>query len=127
MPPNKLNILERVDAQITQVFDPHIVADVNDAQVKVAKFGPQFDWHSHPSEDEAFFVLRGRVAIDFRDGTVELGQGEFLCVPRGMEHRPRALTPEPVVIMVEPASTLNTGDADSALTVANPKYLQAEG
>jgi mannose-6-phosphate isomerase-like protein (cupin superfamily) len=127
LPPEKLNILDQVDAQITQVFDPHIVADVNDAQVKVAKFGPLFDWHSHPAEDEAFLVLRGRIAIDFRDGVVELGQGEFLCVPRGVEHRPRALTPEPVVIMVEPAGTVNTGDAESALTVAAPKRLQAEG
>ena len=57
-----------------------------------AKFGPEFDWHSHPVEDEAFLVLRGRIAIEFRDGVVELGQGDFLCVPRGVEHRPRALS-----------------------------------
>ncbi|MFY1706398.1 cupin domain-containing protein [Tritonibacter scottomollicae] len=127
MPPEKLNILDRVEAQISQVFDPHIVADVNDAQIKVAKFGPRFDWHSHGSEDEAFLVLRGRIALDFRDGVVELGEGDFLCVPRGVEHRPRALTPEPVVVMVEPAGTLNTGDADSVLTVAAPKRLRAGG
>ncbi len=123
MPPSKVNIVQAVDRQITETFDPHIVGDVNDAQVKVAKFGELFDWHSHPQEDEAFFVLRGKIAIDFRDGSVEMGEGDFLVVPRGVEHRPRSLTPEPVALMFEPAGTLNTGDADSALTVAEPKRL----
>lgn len=123
MPPAKLNILAAADRQITRTFDPHIVADVNDSQVKAAKFGPVFDWHSHPAEDEAFLVLRGEVAIDFRDGSVELGAGDFLLVPRGVEHRPRALSDAPVVLMFEPAGTLNTGDSESGLTVADPKRL----
>ena len=123
MPPEKLNIIQAVDARITRTFAPHVVGDVNDCQVKVAKFGPLFDWHAHPGEDEAFLGLRGRVAIDFRDGTVELGGGDFLVVPRTVEHRPRALTEEPVVLMFEPAATLNTGDAQSALTVAAPARL----
>ena len=125
MPPVKINIVSAVDRQVTQVFDPHVVGDVNESQVKVAKFGEVFDWHAHPAEDEAFLVLRGRIAIDFRDGTVELGEGEFLVVPRGIEHRPRSLTPEPVVLMVEPATTLNTGDAVSDLTVSKLKRLVA--
>lgn len=125
MPPVKIAILECVDDQIHRTFDPHVVADVNEAQVKVAKFGEVFDWHAHPCEDEAFLVLRGRIAIDFRDGVVELGEGEFLVVPRGVEHRPRSLTPEPVVLMVEPATTRNTGDAVSPLTVAAPRRLRA--
>lgn len=123
MLPAKINILTAVDQQVSRHFDPHIVADVNDSQVKVAKFGPMFDWHAHPQEDEAFLVLRGRIAIDFRDGQVELGAGDFLLVPRGVEHRPRSLSEDPVVLMVEPATTLNTGDADSTLTVATPKRL----
>lgn len=123
MPPAKLNILNAVDRQVSRVFDPHVVADVNSSQVRAAKFGPLFDWHAHPAEDEAFLVLRGRAAIDFRDGTVELAEGDFLLVPRGVEHRPRALTEEPVVLMFEPASTLNTGDAQSDLTVSELKVL----
>ena len=123
MPPKKTNIIEAVDRQITEVFDPHIVGDVNDSQVKVAKFGEVFDWHSHAHEDEAFLVLRGQIAIDFRDGTVELGEGEFIVVPRTVEHRPRSLTDQPVVLMFEPATTLNTGDAQSGLTVENLKRL----
>ncbi len=123
MPPSKLNIVAAADRQITKVFDPHVVGDVNESQVKVAKFGETFDWHAHTHEDEAFLVLRGRIAIDFRDGSVELGDGDFLVVPKGVEHRPRSLTPEPVVLMVEPATTLNTGDADSDLTVTDLKRL----
>ena len=123
MLPRKLNIIKSVDDTIREVFDPHVVGDVNGAQVKVAKFGECFDWHAHEDEDEAFLVLRGRIAIDFRDGAVELDEGDFIVVPRTVEHRPRSLTPEPVVLMVEPATTLNTGDADSEFTVQQPKRL----
>jgi mannose-6-phosphate isomerase-like protein (cupin superfamily) len=123
MPPHKLNLVEAADQKIKQVFDPHIAGDVNDAQVKIAKFGDVFDWHAHDNEDEAFLVLRGRIAIDFRDGTVELGSGEFIVVPRSVEHRPRSLSEQPVVLMFEPATTLNTGNATSDLTVADLKRL----
>ncbi|RWI28667.1 cupin domain-containing protein [Mesorhizobium sp.] len=123
MPPHKINLVEAADQKIKKIFDPHIAGDVNDAQVKIAKFGEVFDWHAHDNEDEAFLVLRGRIAIDFRDGTVELGSGEFIVVPRAVEHRPRSLSEEPVVLMFEPATTLNTGNAKSDLTVADLKRL----
>jgi len=125
MVPKKVNIITAVDNQISKVFDPHIVGDVNESQVKVAKFGEVFEWHSHAAEDEAFLVLRGRIAIDFRDGTVELSEGDFVVVPRAVEHRPRSLTREPVVLMVEPATTVNTGDKVTELTVEDPKRLRA--
>ncbi|RWM86179.1 MAG: cupin domain-containing protein [Mesorhizobium sp.] len=123
MPPHKINLVEAADQKIKKVFDPHVAGDVNDSQVKIAKFGDVFDWHAHDNEDEAFLVLRGRIAIDFRDGTVELGSGEFIVVPRSVEHRPRSLSEEPVVLMFEPATTLNTGNAKSDLTVADLKRL----
>lgn len=123
MAPSKINLLEAADRQIADVFRPYIAGDVNESQVKIAKFGEVFDWHAHEGEDEAFLVLRGRIAIDFRDRSVELGEGEFIVVPRTVEHRPRSLTDEPVVLMFEPATTLNTGDADSDLTVSELEYL----
>jgi mannose-6-phosphate isomerase-like protein (cupin superfamily) len=123
VPPHKINLVEAADAKIRKVFDPHIAGDVNDSQVKIAKFGDVFDWHAHENDDEAFLVLRGRIAIDFRDGSVELGSGEFIVVPRAVEHRPRSLSKEPVVLMFEPATTLNTGNAKSDLTVADLKRL----
>jgi len=120
----KINIVDAVDQQVSTVFDPHVVGDINDYQVKVAKFGKEFDWHAHQDEDEGFLVLRGKIAIDFRDGSVELDEGDYITVPRTVEHRPRSLTDEPVVLMFEPATTLNTGDADSDLTVADLKRLR---
>jgi mannose-6-phosphate isomerase-like protein (cupin superfamily) len=123
VPPHKINLVEAADQKIKKVFDPHIAGDVNESQVKIAKFGDVFDWHAHDNEDEAFLVLRGRIAIDFRDGTVELSSGEFIVVPRAVEHRPRSLSEEPIVLMFEPATTLNTGNAKSDLTVADLKRL----
>jgi mannose-6-phosphate isomerase-like protein (cupin superfamily) len=123
MPPRKINLVQAADQKIVKVFDPHIAGDINDSQAKVAKFGEVFDWHAHEAEDEAFLVLRGKIAIDFRDGAVELGEGDFIVVPRGIEHRPRSMTAEPIVLMFEPSSTLNTGNAKSDLTVAELKRL----
>ncbi len=122
MAPDKINLLDAAK-QITEVFKPRIAGDVNDSQVKIAKFGEVFDWHAHEREDEAFLVLSGRIAIDFRDGTAELGEGDFIVVPRGVEHRPRSLTKEPVVLMFEPATTLNTGNAASRFTVTELERL----
>ena len=94
MPPSKINVLEAVDRKVKEAFQPFIVGDVNDSQVKVAKFGAEFDWHAHEGEDETFFELRGRInAIDFRS-----------C-------RARTSVPGAVVLMFEPSTTLNTGDA----------------
>jgi mannose-6-phosphate isomerase-like protein (cupin superfamily) len=123
MPPRKINLVEAADRTIEKVFDPHVAGDVNDSQAKVAKFGARFEWHSHENEDEAFLVLRGRIAIDFRDGSVELAEGDFIVVPRGVEHRPRSMTSEPVVLMFEPSTTVNTGSASSDLTVTDLKRL----
>jgi len=123
MPPRKINLVEEADRKIAKVFDPHIAGDINDSQAKVAKFGEMFDWHAHENEDEAFLVLRGNIAIDFRDGSVELGAGDFIVVPRAVEHRPRSLSVEPIVLMFEPATTLNTGNAESDLTVTDLKRL----
>src|SRR5579872_3923058 len=122
MVPRKINLLDAAK-QITQVFKPRIAGDVNDSQVKIAKFGEAFDWHAHEHEDEAFLVLSGRVAIDFRDGAVEMGEGDFIVVPRGIEHRPRSLTKEPVVLMFEPATTVNTGNAPGRFTVTELERL----
>jgi len=123
VPPRKINLVQAADEKIVKVFDPHVAGDINESQAKVAKFGAVFDWHAHEAEDEAFLVMRGSIAIDFRDGVVELAEGDFIVVPRGVEHRPRSLTPEPVVLMFEPSTTLNTGNAKSDLTVATLKRL----
>ncbi|WP_332688017.1 cupin domain-containing protein [Devosia sp.] len=121
--PRKISLVSAAENQIKGVWQPHIAGDINESQVKIAKFGEVFDWHAHENEDEGFLVLKGRIAIDFRDGVVELAEGDFIVVPRAVEHRPRALTHEPIVLMVEPSTTINTGNAASALTVTELNRL----
>jgi len=102
-------------AQITERWSPRIAGEVNDFQVKLAKLQGEFVWHHHEEEDELFLVLAGRLTIELRDGEVALGPGEFVIVPRGVEHRPVARE-ECSVMLFEPASTLNTGNVRSERT-----------
>lgn len=103
-------------------WSPRIAADLNGQHVKLAKFRGTFDWHAHEDEDEMFLVHRGSFVMEFRGRRVELNAGEFLVVPRGVEHRPVA-EEEVEVVLFEPASTINTGDADTERTVRRPERL----
>ena len=91
---------------------PHVVGTVNDCAVKFAKLHGDFPWHSHEHEDELFFVVKGSLVIELRDGQIALGPNQLTVVPRGVEHRPIA-EEEVWVMLFEPATTLNTGDADA--------------
>jgi len=93
------------------------VADLNGQQVKLVKLQGEFVWHKHDGEDELFLVVQGRFRMEFRDRHVWLGEGEFLIVPRGVEHRPVA-DEEAHVLLFEPATTLNTGNVRNERTVA---------
>ena len=103
-------------------FQPKIVAALNDHQVKVVKVLGEFVWHKHDAEDELFLVVKGRLTIRFRDGDRTLEPGEFLVVPKGVEHMPVARE-EAEVVLIEPATTLNTGDAVSERTVAELDWI----
>lgn len=107
---------------VTDHWSPHIVAELNGQHVKVVKFQGAFVWHHHDDEDELFLVHRGQFRMEFRDRTVELAAGDFLVVPRGVEHRPVA-DEEVEVVLFEPASTLNTGNTRNERTVDAPKRL----
>ena len=91
-------------------WSPHVAGDINDFQVKLVKLAGKFDWHHHDTEDELFLVVAGRMKMAFRDGDVIVEQGEFIIVPHGTEHCPEALDDECHVLLLEPGSTLNTGD-----------------
>jgi mannose-6-phosphate isomerase-like protein (cupin superfamily) len=97
-------------------WKPKIVGDLNGQQVKLVKFLGEFVWHKHDGEDELFLVVRGRFRMEFRDRHVWLEEGEFLIVPRGVEHRPVA-EQEVHVLLFEPATTLNTGNVRNERTV----------
>jgi mannose-6-phosphate isomerase-like protein (cupin superfamily) len=109
-----INLAEKLSL-FSDHWNPRIVGELNGQQVKLAKLQGEFVWHDHADEDELFLVLKGRLCMEFRDRMVELGEGEMLIVPRGVEHRPAA-DEEVHVLLFEPASTKHTGDVEHALT-----------
>jgi len=108
--------LTRKLASFEDHWSPRIVGEVNNTQIKVVKLKKEFVWHHHDAEDELFLVLKGRLLMRFRDGDVWINEGEFLVVPRGVEHLPVA-EEEVHVMLVEPATTLNTGNLRNQRTV----------
>jgi mannose-6-phosphate isomerase-like protein (cupin superfamily) len=112
---NKVNLSEKL-ARFTAHWQPKIIGELNGQQVKLAKFQGEFVWHSHEHEDEMFLVVRGCFRMELRDRVVELGEGELLIVPRGVEHRPVA-DEEVAVMLFEPVGTLNTGNVRTERTV----------
>jgi mannose-6-phosphate isomerase-like protein (cupin superfamily) len=109
-------------ATFSEYWQPKIVAELNGQQVKLVKFQGPFVWHHHESEDELFWVLRGRLRMEFRDHDVWLEPGEMIVVPRGVEHRPCA-DEEVHVALFEPATTLNTGNVVNERTVPEPQRI----
>ncbi|TMA26492.1 MAG: cupin domain-containing protein [Deltaproteobacteria bacterium] len=109
-------------AGFSEFWSPKIVGEVNDSYVKLVKFTGEFVWHHHEREDEMFLVLQGQMRMRFRDREVMVGPGEFIIVPRGVEHMPVAET-ETHVMLFEPKSTLNTGNVVNERTVANLERL----
>ncbi|MFD3000713.1 cupin domain-containing protein [Pontibacter toksunensis] len=108
----KVNLAEKFD-QINDYWNPRIAGELNGQQVKLAKFQGPFEWHHHEHEDEFFLVVKGQFEMHLRDKVVTLQPGEFLIVPRGVEHRPVA-NEEAEVLMFEPASTVNTGNLENS-------------
>src|SRR4030095_5082944 len=107
-------------AKFAEAWSPKIAGDVNDMQVKVVKMRGEFVWHHHDVEDELFLVVAGRLRMQLREGNKDVGPGEFIIVPRGVEHCPLALTDEVHVVLLEPRTTLNTGNVVNERTVATP-------
>jgi len=115
MPIEKVNLTEKF-ALFSEPWKPKIVGEVNDCQVKLVKILGEFVWHQHEREDELFLTVKGRLTIRFRDRDVVLNPGEFVVVPRGVEHLPVA-EEEAQVLLFEPSSTLNTGNVIGERTV----------
>lgn len=109
-----VNLAEKL-ARITELWSPKVVGEVNGVQVKLVRLKGEFVWHAHEAEDELFLVLRGTLRMQFRDREALVEAGEFLIVPHGTEHRPVA-DEEVHVLLLEPASTVNTGTAGGERT-----------
>ena len=118
---DKVNLTEKL-ARIREQWQPKIVGELNGQQVKLVKFEGPFLWHHHDAEDELFYVVRGRFRMEFRDRALWVEQGEFIIVPRGVEHRPVADT-EADVMLFEPATTVNTGNVRNERTVERLERL----
>ncbi len=117
----KINVKGKFDL-FNEHWSPKIVAELNGQHVKLAKIEGPFVWHSHEDEDELFFIFKGRLKMELRDGDVILEEGDMLVVPRGVEHRPVA-EEEVWMMMFEPASTVNTGTAGGERTVDEPEGI----
>jgi mannose-6-phosphate isomerase-like protein (cupin superfamily) len=117
----KVNIAEKLNL-FTEYWKPKVVGELNDSYIKAVKFRGAFVWHDHQDEDELFFVVKGRMLLKLRDGELSLGPGEFAIVPRGVEHCPVA-DEETHVLLLEPKSTVNTGEVRNDRTVAQLERL----
>ncbi len=114
---NAIDLADKL-SQFNEYWSPRIVGEVNDSYVKLAKLSGEFVWHSHEQEDELFLVVKGRLTIRFRDRDVHLEEGQMVIVEKGVEHQPVAES-EAHVLIVEPKSTLNTGDVVNERTVVD--------
>jgi mannose-6-phosphate isomerase-like protein (cupin superfamily) len=103
-------------------WTPKVIAEMNDYQFKVVKVEGDFVWHQHEDTDETFIVLEGELRIDFRDGPVNLSQGEMFVVPKGVEHKPYAAE-EVKILLIEPRGVLNTGDEVGERTAENDAWI----
>lgn len=121
MIPIKINVEEKLD-QFSDHWSPKIIAEMNDYHFKLVKIQGEFVWHKHDETDEVFIVLDGEMGITFRNGIVRLGKGEMVVVPKGIEHMPVAEN-ECKVMVIEPAGTVNTGDAGGDMTVDSLDWI----
>lgn len=117
----KVNLAEKF-ALFNEYWSPQIVGELNGQYAKLAKFKGEFIWHSHENEDELFFVIKGTLRIELRNGTVILNEGEFHIVPKGVEHKPIA-DEEAYVMLLEPKSTEQTGGIESDLLVNKQPWI----
>jgi mannose-6-phosphate isomerase-like protein (cupin superfamily) len=119
--PEKITLTEKF-SQIHEHWQPHIAGELNGQQIKLVKFQGEFVWHHHDDEDEMFFVVSGQFRMELQDKTVTIREGEFIVVPRGVEHKPVAVQ-ECWVMLFEPASTVNTGNVVNERTVRELKRV----
>ena len=116
---DKINITEKF-SKFTEHWRPKVIAQLNGQEVKLTKFKGEFVWHKHDDADEMFLVWRGNFKIEFRDRIIQLNEGEFIVIPKNVEHKPVA-DEEVEVILFEPADTLNTGN------VTDKKFTAPKG
>lgn len=114
----KVNFSDKF-SRFSDYWSPKIAGEINDSYIKLVKVKGEFVWHHHENEDELFLVVKGKLTIKLRDQDITLDEGEFVIIPRGVEHCPVAQE-EAHVLLLEPKTTLNTGNVSNERTVADP-------
>ncbi len=117
----KVNLAEKFSL-FSEHWNPKVVGELNGQVVKLVKFKGEFVWHHHDHEDELFYVVKGSFDMQMKDKTITINEGEFIVMPRGVEHRPVAKE-EVEVMLFEPAATVNTGNVVDEKTITNPDKL----
>lgn len=117
----KINFNNKL-AKFDELWEPKVIAQLNDYEFKLVKIKDDFIWHQHDETDEAFIVIEGVINIEFENETVTLQQGEMIVVPKGIKHKPFAKE-EAKIMIVEPKNVRNTGDALDELTAPNDKWI----
>jgi mannose-6-phosphate isomerase-like protein (cupin superfamily) len=117
-----VNLDEKL-SKVKEFWSPKIVGELNDSYVKVVKFKGAFVWHHHDEEDEMFLVVKGRMNMHFRDRDVFVSPGEFIIVPKGVDHMPEAEDEEVHIVLLEPKTTLNTGNVRNERTMVELERL----
>ena len=118
---NKVNISEKLSL-INEYWNPKIIGEFNDSFIKIGKLKGEFVWHHHENEDEVFLVIKGKLIIKLREKDIVLEEGEFFVVPKGIEHMPVG-EDEVHLMMLEPKSTLNTGNIKDERTKENIEFI----
>ena len=118
---DKVNLVQKFSL-FQEYWSPKITGELNDSSIKLVKLKGEFVWHHHDTEDELFLVIKGRLLIKLRDRDIFLEEGEFVIIPRGVEHLPIA-EEEAHVLLLEPKTTLNTGNVRDEKTLLNPEWL----
>lgn len=117
----KVNLSQKFSL-FSDYWSPKIAGEINDSHVKLVKLKGEFVWHHHEEEDELFLVVKGKLLIKLRDQDISLNEGEFVIIPKGVEHCPVA-EDEVHVLLLEPKTTLNTGNTRNDKTVADPERI----
>ena len=120
--PKKIDLNEKF-TKFTEHWHPYIVGELNENYVKLARLNGEFVWHKHDNEDEMFVVLSGILVMEFRKDVVEVGPGEILIVPKGVEHRPSTRGEEVRVMLIEPKETKHTGNTITEMTVEKLEWI----
>ena len=117
----KINLKEKL-ALFSDHWSPKIITEMNEYQIKLVKIKGDFVWHNHEDTDELFFVIEGKMKIEFKDKIVELNEGEMYVVPKGIEHKPFAEN-ECKIMLFEPRGVVNTGENEGDLTASNDVWI----